>query len=381
MVGDVGQIAAVEAGSPFRQLQENALDPIRLDANLRQRDDVMKLSVAKLQSGLVREAFDTLAARVVQNADPVASAASAWLALDDTTRAKTVMFTSGHRLREQLLDTVRAELVREGKLGSTETRLPVLERLNLSQEQMRKASSYAPGMVLDVHRDSPAIGLPRGQYPVLAVDAKAGTVQVGGGNQLQVIRPGQLHQRGTSVSLSIPAEIGVRIGDTLQWTANDRNLGIANGQAARLDSVDGGRLTLSDPSGKSITLAADSPMRERLAHGLVTNMHKAQGTTVEHAITVMASDDRALNTQSLTYVLSSRARGGFELHVDNRDKLINQIERSSGVTPTALNIVAQGAAKDAQPALQAGNEIAERGPSQAQEALPVLEKRLDFGLG
>ena len=36
-------------------------------------------------------------------------------------------------------------------------------------------------------------------------------------------------------------------------------------------------------------------------------MHKAQGLTVENAITVMSSNDRMLNTQSLAYVLASRA--------------------------------------------------------------------------
>jgi AAA domain len=141
LVGDVGQIAADDVGSPFDQLQEAAFDPIRLSENLSQRDGIMKLAVAKLQAGLVREAFDTLGNRVIESADPAAAAAKAWLALDANARAESGLFTSGHHLREQLLDKVRAALVAEGKLGAEEIKLPTLERLNMTREQMRSVNS------------------------------------------------------------------------------------------------------------------------------------------------------------------------------------------------------------------------------------------------
>lgn len=262
LVGDVGQIAAVEAGSPFRQLQEAALNPIRLDANLRQRDGEMKLAVAKLQAGLVREAFDTLGNRVVESSDPVAAAAKTWLALDDKARADTALFTSGHHLREQLLDKVRAALVAEGKLGADEIRLPALENLNMTREQMRSVNSYAPGLVLDVHRDTPAIGLERGSYAVLSADQNSREVTVVDGRDEHRFRPETLHPNGNGVSLSRPFEISVRAGDTLQWTANDRRAGATNGQAVRLYAVDGQTILLTDHAGKAIKLDADDPMRQ-----------------------------------------------------------------------------------------------------------------------
>ncbi len=389
LVGDVGQIAAVEAGSPFRQLQEAALNPIRLDANLRQRDGEMKLAVAKLQAGLVREAFDTLGKRVVESSDPVAAAAKAWLALDDKARADTALFTSGHHLREQLLDKARAALGAEGKLGAEEIRLPTLENLNMTREQMRSVNSYAPGLVLDVHRDTPAIGLERGSYAVLSADAKTREVRVADSKNEHRFRPETLHPNGNGVSLSRPSEISVRAGDTLQWTANDKRVGATNGQTVRLDAVDGQTILLTDHAGKTIKLYADDPMRQRLGHGLVLNMHKAQGLTVENAITVMSSNDRMLNTQSLAYVLASRAREGFALHVDSREKLIGQIEANSGLKASAMDIVAE------QPKAKAAEKVA--APEKAAEAqaerfaketkalekeitLPVPEKYLGMSL-
>ena len=69
------------------------------------------------------------------------------------------------------------------------------------------------------------------------------------------------------------------------------------------------------------TLAPDNPLRENLAHGLVLNMHRAQGLTVDRAITVMDSHDRQLNSTSLFYVLASRAREHIGIHVDNKAEL------------------------------------------------------------
>lgn len=376
LVGDVGQIAAVEAGSPFRQLQEAALNPIRLDANLRQRDGEMKLAVAKLQAGLVREAFDTLGKRVVESSDPVAAAAKSWLALDDKARADTALFTSGHHLREQLLDKVRAALVAEGKLGAEEIKLPTLENLNMTREQMRSVNSYAPGLVLDVHRDTPAIGLERGSYAVLSADPKTREVRVVSGKNEHLFQPEKLHPNGNGVSLSRPSEISVRTGDTLQWTANDKRVGATNGQTVRLEAVDGQTMTLTDHAGKTIKLGPDDPMRQRLGHGLVLNMHKAQGLTVENAITVMSSNDRMLNTQSLAYVLASRAREGFALHVDDREKLINQVETNSGLKASAIDVVAEQPSAKATEKVAAPEKAAEVQPEHTAKEPKVPEKEI-----
>ena len=103
-------------------------------------------------------------------------------------------------------------------------------------------------------------------------------------------------------------------------------------------------------------------------------MHKAQGLTVENAITVMSSNDRMLNTQSLAYVLASRAREGFALHVDDREKLIGQIEANSGLKASALDMVAE------QPKAKVAEKVAEPEkaavvqPKRCEKEPKVLEK-------
>jgi hypothetical protein len=163
---------------------------------------------------------------------------------------------------------------------------------------------------------------------------------------------------------------------------NERRLGATNGQTVRLDGIDGQMISLTDQAGKTITLDAGDPMRQRLGHGLVLNMHKAQGLTVENAITVMSSNDRMLNTQSLAYVLASRAQEGFALHVDNREKLIGQIEANSGIRPSALDIVADRKAALAEPLepVRATREAAPLISAERDAPIPYPEKYLGLSL-
>lgn len=67
-------------------------------------------------------------------------------------------------------------------------------------------------------------------------------------------------------------------------------------------------------------------------------MHRAQGLTVDRAITVMDSHDRLLNSTSLFYVLSSRAREHLGLHVDSRSGLAHAVGKHRGDVPHAQDV-------------------------------------------
>jgi ATP-dependent exoDNAse (exonuclease V) alpha subunit len=381
MIGDSGQISAVEAGSPFRQMQEGALQTIHLDKNLRQRDGEMKEAVALLQAGYVEDAFGKLGNRVVESANPVKSAAQAWLSLDEKARAQTAIFTSGHRLRAEILDTVREALAKEGRLGTAEHTLPVLRNLTLTNEQMRSVNSYERGLVLDVFRDTATIGLARGSYHVTDVDPKKRQISVQSGDDRYTFKPEKLNHNATGLSLARFDEIGVRTGDVLHWTANDKTQAISSGDRVTLTDIENGKLTLLDRKGHEISMNADNASAHRLDHALVLNMHKAQGITVENAITVMDSRDPLLNSQSLTYVLASRSREGFELHMDNREAIISQLESNSGIRHSALEIADSAAAvstiaQNGQPASREASEL--QNSSDPSPAIPELERTRDF---
>ena len=63
LVGDVRQHQAVEAGSPFEQLQKHGMTTAELNEIVRQRDPELKQAVAKLSVRQIREAVTELESR------------------------------------------------------------------------------------------------------------------------------------------------------------------------------------------------------------------------------------------------------------------------------------------------------------------------------
>lgn len=333
LVGDAKQIPAIEAGRPFALLQEK-LRPLALSQNVRQRDPDMRAAVERLGAGDVRGAFALLDSRIIETADPSKAAAQAWLKLDAGQRDVTAVYTSGHRLRGQVLDALADG---QGRDRPSIT-LSVFENLNRTREEMRHTKNYASGMQLDLHRNQPAIGLDKGSYKIISVDQTKWAVTVERDGRQVAIQPHKLHPNAAGLSLSVPKEITVREGDKLMASQNQPRRDITNGDQFTLKAIENDRLRLEGREGRETLIEASDPMRARLDHAGALNMHRVQGQTVENAITVLSSNDRLLNSQSLAYVLASRARDGFTLFLDDKSKVIEQIERNNGTRHHATEL-------------------------------------------
>lgn len=344
LVGDVRQIAPVEAGRPFALLQDHGAPSARLSENRRQLDPDLREAVALAKEGRASDALNVLGERVHEGASPAQAAAQAWRSLSPEERERTALFTSGHRLRHELLSELRASLVQDGMLGKDAITLRTLENLNLTTEQLRRLSSYQVGQILDVHRYQGNVALERGAYDVRKVEHGKGLVTVEKDGKAITFSPERIASNSKGLSLSAPAEIEVRLGDRLMWTANDNKRDIANGGFADVVGINAGTMTLRDRNGE-VTLRPDDPMSERLTHGLVLNMHKAQGMTVDRAITVMESSDRMLNSQSLFYVLSSRSREDLQIYTDDSSKLGRAIDERMIASPNASDLMGSKSTK------------------------------------
>jgi conjugative relaxase-like TrwC/TraI family protein len=404
LVGDSKQIPAIEAGRPFALLQTK-LAPLTLTQNVRQTDPEMRKVVARLGAGDVKGAFDLLGTRVVETADPARAAAQSWLALDPERQAATQIYTAGHRLREGVLDALHqgqdAAAKAQGGKGPDRRSitLPVYENLNKTSEEMRHVQSYAQGMVLDVYRDLRSLGLMKGSYTVSDVNHAKAQVTLehrdATGKQ-STMTPSMLHPSTKGLSLSIRKQITLYEGDKIIATAKVASREVMNGDTFTLKAIEGegdtARLRLEDKAGRAHLLERGDPMREQLGAAGALNMHRVQGQTTPHAITVLSEGDRMLNSQSLAYVLTSRAREGFTLFVDDKERVIQQIERNDGKAPHATEIAGDAvqtketqALKPELPPLGIDNALREKLAALSKEAdrtntLPVPQKQLGLEL-
>ena len=335
LVGDIAQIGAPEAGRPLALLQQEGAPTERLAENRRQQTPELRAAVEHARAGDISAVFEVLGNRVREDRSPAHAAARHYLSLDPPERERTAVLTSGHVLREQVLDAVRAGLLREGALGRGALTLCSLDRLNLTREELRQIANWAPGMQLDLYRRQ--AGLEPGSYRVGQVSHESQLVQLERGGAEHHLDPATLHPSGSGAALSVPGELEVRTGDRLLFTAADRDRELVNGTRATCIGIDGTDLHLRVGT-RDLVLGEDDPMRERLGHASVLNMHRAQGITVDRAITVMHSENRLLNSTSLHYVLQTRAWEDVVLFTDDREELRSSIESSPDHVPHALDL-------------------------------------------
>lgn len=336
LVGDRRQISPVEAGQPFALAQDQGAPMTEMIDNRRQRPDDLRAAVAAAREGDAEGALEHLGERVRECARPHEAAAAAYLSMSPQQRSGTAILTSGHVLRQLVLNGTREGLIAEGVLGKRAVTLDVLANLNLTREQLREVSSYHEGQVLDVYREEQ--DLERGRYEVAGVDRSTGRVELELDGKSHTLRPAKLHHNGKGLTLSAPRQIEVRQGDQLIWTANDAKRGMVNGMPTEVIAIgEDGTLHLRGKN-RDHELRPDDPARTRLDHGLVLNMHRAQGITVDTAIAVMSSEDRQLNSKELFYVLSSRARDDLQLFTDDAARLADRIAQHDGSAPHAIEL-------------------------------------------
>jgi ATP-dependent exoDNAse (exonuclease V) alpha subunit len=125
------------------------------------------------------------------------------------------------------------------------------------------------------------------------------------------------------------AQGGVRqmaTGDRVVFLRNDLGLGVKNGTLGVVtdcqSSVDQPGITVKIDGGKTVQV----PLAQygHVDHGYALTVHKAQGTTVDGNVYVMASD--AMTDREWSYVALSRAKGNTRIYTNNIDDA--QLERA-----------------------------------------------------
>ncbi|MEM9155468.1 MAG: MobF family relaxase, partial [Cyanobacteria bacterium P01_F01_bin.33] len=142
LVGDVQQLSAVEAGHPFRSLQQGGMATAHLDESLRQHAPDLKAAVDAVARGEVKAGLERLQQfeRVVAIADDAARrdrVVNDYIALSPEERSQTLVLAGTHAERTAITEKLRQELKREETLGRESLRLVRLKPKSLTDVQSR----------------------------------------------------------------------------------------------------------------------------------------------------------------------------------------------------------------------------------------------------
>ncbi|MDH2328318.1 MobF family relaxase [Cereibacter sp. SYSU M97828] len=372
LVGDVKQLDAVSAGTPFDQLQRVGMPTAIMTDIQRQRDDSARAAVYYAIKGEVKEAFNNIGRIKTPNTNQLLPSAIAetWLALRSNERAQTGIVVLTNDVREKVNAEIRETLKNERLIGADDVKQSVLHPLNLTVAEAKDAASYKVGDVVVPLRGYKSEGLKKGE--VYVVEDKSER------SHSLVLRPekgGDTARISLAKDLSAPPalvayerkERDFAAGDKVKFAITDRQSGVTNGAKGTIETIDQSNIRVRFADGKTATLPSDSMAARGLDHAYSATAHDFQGATVDRIIVGMSATE-TLSTQKAFYVNISRARDSVTLVTTDPKKLADTIEKNTGDRPAALDAYAQKQRDDAA-ALKA-MEADKDGQKQSDSILP-----------
>lgn len=174
------------------------------------------------------------------------------------------------------------------------------------------------------------------EYTSLSPDQQAGTVILTADNkarrQINAQIRNELQKKGelpTGTEFTVEDRSGrtakreLSEGDKIIFLANDKRIGVMNGQTATIDKVEGHNLTVTSGDKQ---LEIDLTQYKKLDHGYAMTTHKAQGITTDRVLINLDTSQAHLNNRNAYYVDISRARYDVKIFTDDKEKLREQIK-------------------------------------------------------
>jgi conjugative relaxase-like TrwC/TraI family protein len=337
LIGDIRQHQGVEAGRPFEQLQEAGMRSAKLDQIVRQKDPALKSAVEHLAHGRSAKALIDLRdqGRVHQIPDRegrIQSVARAYV----TAPERTLIVSPDNASRRELNLAVRQELQANGSLAKDDHSFRVLvQRQDMTGADRAWANHYEIGDVVRYSRGSKAVAIEAGSYATVVAVQPAS-------NFLSVEK-----EAGQSVSYDPRRLAGVgvyrevihdfSVGDRIQFTAPDKQLGVANRDLAVIESISpDGRIGARLDDNRRLEFNALE--HRHFDHGYAVTSHSAQGLTAErvliHADTSVHPD---LLSSRFGYVAVSRASHEATIYTDDVTRLGQQLSTEVSKT-SALGV-------------------------------------------
>jgi ATP-dependent exoDNAse (exonuclease V) alpha subunit len=196
------------------------------------------------------------------------------------------------------------------------------------------AAHYQAGDVLHYVRGSGEHGIERGSYArVVTTDHKQNLVTVRKKDGQQVTYdPSRL--RGISAYREIERDFAV--GDRLQFTAPNRELGVANRDLGTIHQIGtNGQLSVLMDAGKAI--AFDAYQMRHFDHGYAVTSHSSQGLTSARVLVNMDTDVHPeLITSRFAYVSVSRASHDAQIFTNHAatlaESLSHDVTKASAIS-------------------------------------------------
>jgi len=369
LVGDVRQHQAIEAGSPFEQLQQHGMTTATLNEIVRQRDSELKQTVERLSARQIHEAVTELDSRGKVIEIPDESDRLAVMAQDYCKNpTNTLVISPANRERVQLNSLIHRQLQREGKVSRDEYRINVyVNRQDMTGTERTFANSYRPNEdIIRYNHASKVYQVNVGDYATVTAtnhETNEITVRFTDGRTL-TYDPTRL----SGVSVYNKAERAFAEGDRIQFRAPFTDKRIVNGELGSITKIEPDQVRIELDRGREVSF---KPQQFRhIDYGYAVTSHSSQGLTVDRVlVNADTSESFRLLNDRMAYVAVSRAREEALIYTDSTQNLHDTLNRGTDKE------MALEAMKERQRDIQQDHDSVTHDPLAPQE--PKSEHTLD----
>ena len=329
LVGDKRQHEAVDAGRPYRQLQEAGMQTARLHEVIRQKEPELKEAVEQLARGDVHGAVANLDQQGRVHELVVREERLGAIAREYAREPQgTLVISPDNESRRELNTLIHRQMQARGDVNPEEHKLRVLDsRHEMTGADRQWAAQYEDGDLVRYTRGSKVLGIDPGEYArVDRVDARENriTIERENGTQ-QTYDPRRLS--GVAVYHEVQREFSK--GDRVQFTAPSRELQVANRELGTIQRVsDAGNLQIRMDSGREVRFN----IREHphLDHGYAVTSHSSQGQTADRVLIHVDTDkSELLVNDRFAYVSVSRGQYDAQIYTNDRGGLARSLSREN----------------------------------------------------
>ena len=324
LIGDTGQNQPIDAGSFMRSLMRNGAEVYSISDILRQQNEIQKRAVELIANGNGSDALALLSehghvTEIAERPERTQQIAAEFLALTPEQQAETLIVAGTNAEKDAIAAEIRAGLKASGALGASLT-VQQLRDKSWNYEDAKEIRNYAPGDFIALAKDYKKSALERGQlYEVVGISDNLLTLNANG--KTIELDPRDCYAKRVFGSQSFD----VAVGDSLRWTATNRDKRQINGECFTITAIEGTKATVLDADGKARKLGLSQPLA--LDYTLTTTSYRAQGSD-RPRVFVSATNDPTSNREPF-YVSISRQIHELRVWTEDAAGLARRVEVSS----------------------------------------------------
>lgn len=328
--GDSFQHNSPERGDSFRLLQKyGGIDPISINKIQRQKDDSYREAVTLISDGHIIDGFNKLdgmgAIKQSESIDEIYDSASKEYIETVKKNQKPLVVSTTHKQGKSFTDVLRAKMKDEKLLGKKERKFTIHENLNFTNAEKTDPMNYYKGLAIQFHQN--VKGITRGEHFIVDEINEKGEVFMKNKSKEDSYKlPTDLGKR---FSVYREKQITIAKGESIRITQNGftkENKRLNNGNNLKVTGFDKSGNMIADTGRQKVTIDKDF---KNLNYGYYNSSHSSQGKTVNKVIILQTVFSGKAASKEQFYVSSSRGRYSISIHTDDKQHLLNSVQKSS----------------------------------------------------